>query len=378
MAHHARRREDLLLVHAVGQRGAARCRRRRGPRRSASARRDRAAARRSHACTASRKSRSRPLRSAASRRRVARRAAEQQQRGERGQHALRGGAAQLVERHPFGRQLVQQRGARRACARRRVRRGGPRPPNRCVPRPRAGDTLLVRGRPAPSGGFTCEDAAPMAERPRRTTQRPRAPRGAARRGERGLRPSRLPRRFARGDRAVAGVSKALIYEHFASKRELHAELVEAHASEIFRRLQASAADVGATRGGAAARRHRRVPVVRRGEPRRLARAVPRRVRPRGHRGDRPRARPGGRRDRRADGRDRRPGRPEGHAPSSARSGSRCTRSCWPARSRCSRTGGPTIPASRARASSTARWSSAGSGLDRVSQGEVVRRGRPRR
>lgn len=40
--------------------------------------------------------------------------------------------------------------------------------------------------------------------------------------------------------AVAGVSKALIYEHFASKRELHAELVEQHAGEIFRRLAASA------------------------------------------------------------------------------------------------------------------------------------------
>lgn len=39
---------------------------------------------------------------------------------------------------------------------------------------------------------------------------------------------------------AAGVSKALIYEHFASKRELHAELVVAHAGEVFRRLQASA------------------------------------------------------------------------------------------------------------------------------------------
>ena len=39
--------------------------------------------------------------------------------------------------------------------------------------------------------------------------------------------------------AAAGVSKALIYEHFASKRELHAELVEQHAGEIFRRLQAN-------------------------------------------------------------------------------------------------------------------------------------------
>lgn len=44
---------------------------------------------------------------------------------------------------------------------------------------------------------------------------------------------------------VAGVSKALIYEHFASKRELHAELVQAHSQEIFRRLQASA-DLHAT------------------------------------------------------------------------------------------------------------------------------------
>ncbi|HVP03675.1 MAG TPA: TetR/AcrR family transcriptional regulator [Solirubrobacteraceae bacterium] len=45
--------------------------------------------------------------------------------------------------------------------------------------------------------------------------------------------------------AAAGVSKALIYEHFASKRELHAELVARHASEIFRRLQANA-ETGAT------------------------------------------------------------------------------------------------------------------------------------
>ncbi len=39
----------------------------------------------------------------------------------------------------------------------------------------------------------------------------------------------------------AGISKALIYEHFASKRELHASLVEAHVEEIFSRLQANAA-----------------------------------------------------------------------------------------------------------------------------------------
>jgi AcrR family transcriptional regulator len=39
---------------------------------------------------------------------------------------------------------------------------------------------------------------------------------------------------------AAGVSKALIYEHFASKRELHASLVQAHVGEIFARLQANA------------------------------------------------------------------------------------------------------------------------------------------
>jgi AcrR family transcriptional regulator len=39
---------------------------------------------------------------------------------------------------------------------------------------------------------------------------------------------------------AAGISKALIYEHFASKRELHAELLDAHVAEIFRRLQANA------------------------------------------------------------------------------------------------------------------------------------------
>jgi AcrR family transcriptional regulator len=34
----------------------------------------------------------------------------------------------------------------------------------------------------------------------------------------------------------AGVSKALIYEHFSSKQELHADLVEAHAAELYERL----------------------------------------------------------------------------------------------------------------------------------------------
>jgi AcrR family transcriptional regulator len=40
---------------------------------------------------------------------------------------------------------------------------------------------------------------------------------------------------------AAGISKALIYEHFASKRDLHASLLEAHVEELFRRLQAGAA-----------------------------------------------------------------------------------------------------------------------------------------
>jgi AcrR family transcriptional regulator len=50
---------------------------------------------------------------------------------------------------------------------------------------------------------------------------------------------------------TAGVSKALIYEHFASKRELHASLVTAHVEEIFRRLE-----VNAQNGGSAEERLR--------------------------------------------------------------------------------------------------------------------------
>lgn len=40
---------------------------------------------------------------------------------------------------------------------------------------------------------------------------------------------------------AAGISKALIYEHFASKRELHESLLSAHADEILLRLAANAA-----------------------------------------------------------------------------------------------------------------------------------------
>lgn len=43
---------------------------------------------------------------------------------------------------------------------------------------------------------------------------------------------------------AAGVSKALIYEHFASKRDLHGSLLEAHVGELFARLGASAAQGG--------------------------------------------------------------------------------------------------------------------------------------
>src|SRR5436853_3274711 len=39
---------------------------------------------------------------------------------------------------------------------------------------------------------------------------------------------------------AAGISKALIYEHFPSKRELHVSLLECHAQDIFGRLARSA------------------------------------------------------------------------------------------------------------------------------------------
>jgi AcrR family transcriptional regulator len=42
---------------------------------------------------------------------------------------------------------------------------------------------------------------------------------------------------------AAGVSKALIYEHFASKQELHADLIEAQASELYRRVADAVAAV---------------------------------------------------------------------------------------------------------------------------------------
>src|SRR5436309_2887487 len=39
---------------------------------------------------------------------------------------------------------------------------------------------------------------------------------------------------------AAGISKALIYEHFESKQQLHLSLLESHAGELFERLATSA------------------------------------------------------------------------------------------------------------------------------------------
>jgi AcrR family transcriptional regulator len=42
----------------------------------------------------------------------------------------------------------------------------------------------------------------------------------------------------------AGISKALIYEHFSSKQELYAELIEHHADELFERIATAIAEAG--------------------------------------------------------------------------------------------------------------------------------------
>jgi AcrR family transcriptional regulator len=43
-----------------------------------------------------------------------------------------------------------------------------------------------------------------------------------------------------------GISKALIYEHFSSKQQLYAELLEEHAGELFERLGAAIDEAGST------------------------------------------------------------------------------------------------------------------------------------
>ena len=47
---------------------------------------------------------------------------------------------------------------------------------------------------------------------------------------------------------AAGISKALIYEHFASKQQLHADLIEVHAGELFERLGQAVERVDPTDG----------------------------------------------------------------------------------------------------------------------------------
>jgi AcrR family transcriptional regulator len=49
---------------------------------------------------------------------------------------------------------------------------------------------------------------------------------------------------------AAGISKALIYEHFASKQELHADLLEVQASELYRRVANAVKAVEAESGSA--------------------------------------------------------------------------------------------------------------------------------
>ena len=48
----------------------------------------------------------------------------------------------------------------------------------------------------------------------------------------------------------AGISKALIYEHFESKQGLYADLLERNANELFERLASALAGVGVDSGAA--------------------------------------------------------------------------------------------------------------------------------
>ena len=69
----------------------------------------------------------------------------------------------------------------------------------------------------------------------------------------------------------AGVSKALLYEHFDSKRELYAAMLEIHVTELVDRINAALVDAEPG-GGPAARRPRGLLRLRRGAPGRRRRS----------------------------------------------------------------------------------------------------------
>ena len=75
----------------------------------------------------------------------------------------------------------------------------------------------------------------------------------------------------------AGISKALIYEHFDSKQGLYADLLERNATELFERLASPLAGVEVDSGAARlATGLDAFFTLRRGAPRRLAHPLPRR------------------------------------------------------------------------------------------------------
>ena len=203
----------------------------------------------------------------------------------------------------------------------RVRRGAPRRRSRSARSLRGID---ARPWPSTSPSGRCADASTMTSDRSATTRRRLPPPSAAtailEAAHGGLRPARLPRLVARRDRPGAGISKALIYEHFDSKRELHDALLARARRRALPPLRGQRRDRH-DGGGASARRRRRVLRLRRGAPRGLARAVPRRGRPRagagGRRASRPRPTQG----------DRRAAIPTGAAGRLGPARSRCTPSC---------------------------------------------------
>ena len=87
----------------------------------------------------------------------------------------------------------------------------------------------------------------MSTTPPQAPDRRGAPRRDPRRRARRLRRARLPRVVDRRHRARGGISKALIYEHFASKQDLYAELLEQHAGELFSALAEAISEAGHVR-----------------------------------------------------------------------------------------------------------------------------------